>query len=244
MADVYDEMLAILQDLFSDRISTQEAVRDLASTTLSVDPPQYGLYNLWSVIVTCACESSGYHDKIVELLVQLSKLPSEDILILYDMQIWKDLPTLGWALRDHRQSVISKIINRDKFTALLMATEEPVFVYLWFTMFTLRDALEIPIGQLLLTHPLEAIPSAAIGISTLGVGIYEWDKDLSGYPGIAPGRGGPLWEGKHGFFKERWQLWRKRFGEVARMGEIGDEARKAAREAEQMMLEIENGEIE
>lgn len=148
MADVYDEMLAILQDLFSDRISTQEAVRDLASTTLSVDPPQYGLYNLWSVIVTCACESSGYHDKIVELLVQLSKLPSEDILILYDMQIWKDLPTLGWALRDHRQSVISKIINRDKFTALLMATEEPVFVYLWFTMFTLRDALEIPIGQL------------------------------------------------------------------------------------------------
>ncbi|KAJ5796871.1 uncharacterized protein N7518_005411 [Penicillium psychrosexuale] len=95
MADVYDEMLAILQDLFSDRISIQEAVKDLASITLSVDPPQYGLYNLWSVIVTCACESSEYHDKIVEILVQLSKLPSEDTLIVYDMQIWKDLPMLG-----------------------------------------------------------------------------------------------------------------------------------------------------
>lgn len=115
--------------------------------------PEAGLGRLWAVIVGCACESSEYHDKLVEILVQFSKLPSPktasgDALILYDMQIWKDLPTLGWALRDHRQSVISKIINRDKFTALLMATEEPVFVYLWFTMFTLRDALEIPIGQL------------------------------------------------------------------------------------------------
>ena len=127
--------------------------------------PEAGLGRLWAVIVGCACESSEYHDKLVEILVQFSKLPSPktasgDALILYDMQIWKDLPTLGWALReqwnlsvpigppDHRQSAILKIINWDKFIAFLMIIEEPVFAYLWFTMFTLRDALEIPIGQL------------------------------------------------------------------------------------------------
>ncbi|KAJ5796865.1 uncharacterized protein N7518_005405 [Penicillium psychrosexuale] len=260
MTAITDEMFApqfaVLQDLFGDIISVQKAVRDLASISLSIEP-KAGLGRLWAVIVGCACESPEHHDKLVDILVQLSKLPSPktaggDALILYDMQIWKDLPTLGWALReqwnisvpsgppDNRQSVISKIINRDKFTALLMATEEPVFAYSWFAIFTLRDALEIPINQLLPTYPLEALIPAAAWISTLGVEIYEWDKDLSGYKGMAPGSGGPLC-----FCKERWQLWRKRFGEVARMrGEIGDEARTAAREAEEMMLEIENGEVE
>ncbi|KAI3117657.1 hypothetical protein DTO012A9_5228 [Penicillium roqueforti] len=145
MTDITDEMFtsqfAVLQDLFSDSISAQEAVRDLASISLSMEP-EAGLGRLWAVIVGCAYESSEYHDKLVEILVQFSKLPSPktasgDTLILYDMQIWKDLPTLGWALRDHRQSAISKIINRDKFIAFLMVTEEPVFAYSWFRRFLL-----------------------------------------------------------------------------------------------------------
>ena len=266
MRAVTDELFAshfaILRDLFSDIISVQEAVRDLASISLSMEP-EAGLGRLWAVIVECACESPEHHDKLVEILVQLSKLPnpttaSGDTIIVYDMQIWKDLPMLGWALRDqwnmsvpsgppdHRQGEISKIINRDKFTALLMATEEPIFAYSWFALFTLRNALEIPTYQMLPIHTLEeVIPSAAAWISILGVEIYEWDEDLSGYAGMRPGMGGPLWKGKHGFCKERWQLWRERFGEVARMsGEIGDDARTAAREAEQMMWEIENGEVE
>ncbi|KAJ5117119.1 Protein of unknown function DUF3632 [Penicillium atrosanguineum] len=218
--DVFASRFAVLQDLFNGSISAQEAAENLASISLSTDPePEGGVTRLWSLIVNCGYTFPGHHDKLVDTLVQLSRLPdaktaSGGLVLLYDMRIWKDLPMLGWQLRDewnisvptgpsdHRQSQILKIINRDKFTALLMATEEAVFRYSWFALVTLRNALETPADQLSPVNPLEAlIPAAAAWISTLGVEIYEWDEDFNGHAGSAPGRGGPLWKGKHGFCK-------------------------------------------
>jgi hypothetical protein len=176
------------------------------------------------------------------------------------MQVWKDLPMLGWEFRDEwnkrdipsnppdrRQKAISDLINMDKFMAHLMATNEPVFAYSWFALLTFRTALETPPEQLLPTEPLDAyIPAAAAWIEILGVEIYEWDEEFESGPLVgAPGMGGPLWKGKHAFCEERWTLWRERFEEVARMeGELGEEARTAAREAGLMMREIENGDVE
>jgi hypothetical protein len=55
------------------------------------------------------------------------------------------------------------------------------------------------------------------------------------------GKGGPLWRGKHGFSKERWQLWKERFGDMSRTElEIGDEVRTSASEAVLMMQKIES----
>jgi hypothetical protein len=53
-----------------------------------------------------------------------------------------------------------------------------------------------------------------------------------------------LWKGKHGFCKERWKLWRDRFGEAARKEDESEQVRRVAREAELMMKEIENGHVE
>lgn len=268
--EIYARRLAVLQDLFANKISAPTAADQLASASLSDNTSlQEQLSRLWSLILALACESPEHQDKLVDVVVDLSELPSPDpaahgqqgaeALTINDMQVWKDLPVLGWCLRDgwnvsvrpnnspeDRQKAVSQIINMSKFTALLMATDEPVFAsYSWFALITLRSALETPKEQM--REPLEAwIPAAAAWIETLGVEIYNWEEEYESGPKIgARGKGGPLWDGKHGFCKGRWKLWRERFGEVARMdGELAEGVRKTAQDGETMMKEIEAGDVE
>ncbi|KAJ5970270.1 uncharacterized protein N7479_000188 [Penicillium vulpinum] len=251
--DIFAPQLAILEDLFSDSVSAQQAAEYLASISLADDlEPEGGITSLWRLIFKCAYKFPEHHDKLANMLVRLSKLPNAkssngESILLYNMQVWKDLPMLGWQVRDEwnatvpagppesRQNAISRIINRDKFTAGLMATKEPVFAYSWFALITLRDTLETP--EQSSARNLEAlIPAAAAWISILGAEIYQWNEEFDG----ALGRGGPLWKGQHGFCKERWQFWKERFGELAVIEvEIGDEVRTAAKNAKQIMEEVE-----
>ncbi|KGO54208.1 Protein of unknown function DUF3632 [Penicillium expansum] len=251
--DISAPRFAILQDLFSERISAQQAAGYLASISLAdTSDPEGGITSLWSLIFKCAYNSPEHHDKLVNVLVQLSKLPDAkkpkgDSILLYDMQVWKDLPMLGWQFRDEwnatvpagppdsRQNAISRIISRDKFTARLMATKESVFAYSWFALITLRGALETPADQSSAGNLEALIPAAAAWISILGADIYQWKEEFDG----ALGKGGTLWKGQHGFCKERWQFWKERFGELAISEEIGDEARTAARDAQGAMEGIE-----
>ncbi|KAL6234503.1 hypothetical protein BDW75DRAFT_212083 [Aspergillus navahoensis] len=270
---VFASRLTILQDLFANNISAPTAAKQLASSSLSDDAPlEERLNRLWDLIIMLACKYPEHQDKLVDVVVDLSELPSPDPaeageepgsgpLTIHDMEVWKDLPMLGWRFRDSwnisvrpnsspedRQKAISDIVNTSKFAALLMATDEPVFAsYSWFALITLRSALETPTEQMRPAEPLEAwIPAAASWIETLGVEIYKWDEEFESGPKVgARGKGGPLWDGKHGFCKERWELWRKRFGEISRMeGELVEGLRKIALDAETMMKEIEAGDVE
>ncbi|KAJ6137196.1 hypothetical protein N7471_003682 [Penicillium samsonianum] len=253
--DIFASRFAILQDLFSDSISAQKAAEYLASISLADDSdPEGGITSLWSLIFKCAYDFPEHHVKLVTVLVQLSKLPNAktsngDSILLHDMQVWKDLPMLGWQFRDEwnatvpagppdsRRNAISRIINRDKFTARLMATKKPVFAYSWFALITLREALEKPADQSSARNLEALIPAAATWISILGADIYQWNEGFDG----ALGKGGPLWKGQHGFCKERWLFWKERFGELAVTEvEIGDEVRTAARDAKRSMEEIES----
>ncbi|KAL4804447.1 hypothetical protein BDV18DRAFT_143177 [Aspergillus unguis] len=267
--EIYASRLAILQDLFADKISAPTAAKQLASASLSDDTSlEERLGRLWELILTLAYESPEHQDKLVDVVVDLSELPSPDPAAqeegqepgtIHDMQVWKDLPILGWRLRDFwnvnvrsnsstedRQKAIGKITNISKFAALLMATDEPIFAsFSWFALVTLRSALETPTEQM--KEPLEAwVPAAAAWIETIGVEIYNWDEEFESGPKIgARGKGGPLWDGKHGFCHGRWKLWRERFGEVARMdGELEDGVRKVAGDTETIMKEIESGDVE
>ncbi|KAL4925023.1 DUF3632 domain-containing protein [Aspergillus undulatus] len=199
-----------------------------------------------------ACKHPEHQDKLVEILVDMSYLPDitrpgdegrEEPLILHNMTMWKDLPLLGWEIRRHwdygvplpdiktkttggRETAISRTVNLNRFVALLVATVEPIFVPdAWFALVTLRTALEIP--------------------WVLGAEIHEWDDGYQSGPLVgAPGRGGPLWKGKPGFCKERWRLWRERFGETAGKEDESEHVRRVAAEAELMMKEIEAGDVE
>ncbi|OJJ35845.1 hypothetical protein ASPWEDRAFT_76201, partial [Aspergillus wentii DTO 134E9] len=228
----------ILQDLFNDKISAKAAADQLAASTNLTHSSN--LDCLWYMVIRCAYEFPSQQDKLVDALVQLSKLPdateNDKPIILNNEKVWKDMPYLGFAFREewnmsvpegpqeHRQRAICDLINRDRFAALLMVTEEPAFNYSWFALIAFREALERPIKQLDTWNPREAaIPAAAAWIEILGVAIYDWEDDWSGRVRSAPGRGGPLWKGKHGFCRERWALWRQRFGEISRgEGELGE----------------------
>lgn len=271
MIDVTDESpllrLFVLQDFVRNNISLQAAVKELASISLSdaTTTIEGGVSRLWNLIITFACLFPEHQDKLVNILVYVLKLPDAktdqgEPLLLYNMQVWKDLPMFHWYLREEwnapvvpynqpncQQEVITHFVNLNRFTALLMATEEPEFDFSSYALSVFRAALETPPIHLAPEEPHEAfVYAAAIWIEILGVEIYAWDEEFERGPKIgARGRGGPLWKGKHGFCEERWDLWRRRFGELARMeGKLGEEVRTTASEAEQMMKDIENGDVE
>lgn len=112
----------------------------------------------------------------------------------------------------------------------------------------MRSALETRPAHVSPVDPLDAfVPAAAAWISILGRQIYRWDREFEHGPKVgAPGRGGPLWgDKKHGFCKERWELWRKRFGEIAKMeGNLNEDVRTSARQAEKTMRDIEMEEVQ
>lgn len=260
--DIRDAQDIALRRFFAAGILLRDAAVELTSLSLFRDTsPESGLNRLWGVILRIARDSGLYHDKLVDILVYLSKMPPPisaqgGPFVLYDMQVWNDLPMLGWALRDEwnftpdripldrRHKAACDFANINRLVAHLMATGERVFDYSWFALLTFREALEetSPTSDVLNAY----IPAAVAWLEILGADIFGWDNVFaSGGRKGAPGRGGPLWEGTHGFCKERWMLWRKRLGEFAVGNEnITAEARMAADEACIMMDEIASGEIE
>ena len=74
---------------------------------------------------------------------------------------------------------------------------------------------------------------AADWISLCGPTLFEEKED------VASTLGGPLWDGKPGLSRARWQLWEARFGAISEHDKIDDETRRVAREARQRMQEIE-----
>lgn len=258
---------AVLHDLFTGRIHSPEAAIKLGSAALALDGSlEAQLGQLWHLILQIACKNPETQDKLVDLLVDMSHLPGateqDKPLVLYDMHVWKDLPLLGWEIRrywddfipppgskqpEEREAAISRTVNVNRFVALLVATDEPIFLaYSWYALVTLRIALETPWVHVQADEPLEAwIPAAAAWIEVLGAEIYEWDGDYgSARLAGASGGGGLLWKGRHGFSKERWKLWRERFGETARKEDEPEQVKKVAEEAELMMKEIEGGDVE
>lgn len=259
----------LLQDHLAGNASLQSTVEGLEYVSIFQDTSQEsGLSRLWSVILSEARDNCGNHDKLVDVLVALSKRAAPrsaqgDIFVIYGMEIWKDLPTLSWAFRDcwnfrvkpdappdRRQKKVQEFVNTNRFAALLMATGEEVFSYSWFALITLREALETKQREAkeeYLSKLNSWIPAAAIWIEILGVEIFEWDEEFpSGSPYGAPGRGGDLWNGKHGFCEERWRLWKARFAKLAKSEQwaIEDDVRRVAEEAAIMMGEVEEGNVE
>lgn len=141
------------------------------------------------------------------------------------------------------QDVIAQFINVNAFAARLASNKAlPNLSLSILALWTMRPTLETPIIQLSSQDPLEAfLPAAAAWIKIAGACIYVWREVFPhGHLVGSPGRGGPLWNSEHGFSKERWSLWKRRFGELASSAAVADELRTTAKEAESTMTEIES----
>lgn len=103
----------------------------------------------------------------------------------------------------------------------------------------MRGALESKVSQRDQGDPLDAfLPAAAAWIDIAGSSLRKCEDDFPPASGAKPGKGGPLWDGKHGFCAERWDLWQKRFGELTSDSQLSQGLRDTAREAGEKMKKL------
>jgi hypothetical protein len=84
------------------------------------------------------------------------------------------------------------------------------------------------------------VPPAAQWIFHAGRLIFGSADEYAASPTAGdPAAGGPLWTGKHGFCRERWDFWKRRFVWVSEQAELDASTRDVARAAADAMAEIE-----
>lgn len=84
------------------------------------------------------------------------------------------------------------------------------------------------------------VPAAAQWIFHAGPLVFQCQEEYPpGARGGDPAGGGNLWKGKHGFCRERWQLWKSRFQWVAEKQSLREGTRAVAKEAVDVMETIE-----
>ena len=145
----------------------------------------------------------------------------------------------------HRQTHITTFVNVNKFAAQLYRTPHSIFTdsrsfRIW-ALWLMRGALEYPGNDREEVEPLKNyLPAAVAWVSIIGPEIFSWDNEFpTGHREGDPGRGGPLWNGQHGFCKERWKLWKQRFVELSSSDELDKELREVAAEGAAKMDEAE-----
>lgn len=82
------------------------------------------------------------------------------------------------------------------------------------------------------------VPAAAQWIFYAGRALFEC-KDQIEPGGSDPMKGGALWSGRSGFFRERWDLWKKRFEWVQAVERVTASTKEMAKQAVESMSEIE-----
>ncbi|RMZ67079.1 ras GTPase activating [Pyrenophora seminiperda CCB06] len=260
-----DEFYAIIQDYLTNNLDVALVTRKLLApidAAIQANKKEPSTYSLWYPIIHSAKrlpfrDTAGL-DKLIALMraIQSSSPPPNTTepdmyrhLLHFSMcarETMNDAPGCGCG---YLPQEVHAYTNMLYFYALL--TRPDVFTFWIYCIWTMRDALETPHVD---DDPEDVstpgtafekynafVPAAAVWIFALGKQIYEREEDLTPenpHQGD-PGRGGALWKGRAEFSRERWGLWRKRFGEVAGMEGVSAECRGVAREAEVAMGEIE-----
>jgi hypothetical protein len=143
-----------------------------------------------------------------------------------------------------RQTVIEGFVAVNELLAILIMHNEKRFEYRLFALWTFRSALERPswIGtEVDREASLKCyVKGAAKLVEIAGSRIRRWDHEYEYGPLVGdPGSGGDLWEGKRRFCRERWAVWRRRFGELSCEVGLGGEVRGSARRAGEIMAGVE-----
>jgi hypothetical protein len=130
----------------------------------------------------------------------------------------------------------------------LMLHNIKLFNYELFALWTMRNALEYPLADSGVAsrkvkgqreQSLCSIPAAVALVEIVGELMYSWDHEFEHSALMAPGSGGPLWSGKHGFCRERWDLWRRRLVELSNYDKLEGRYREETRKAADVMSAIE-----
>lgn len=129
--------------------------------------------------------------------------------------------------------------NLNFFLALLV--REKLADNFLFAIWAMRQALETPNEddeESTAVQKYETyVPAAAVWVFGAHHVLFEKQEDLTPKDKKHgnPGRGGALWKGKAEFSPARWNFWKDRFAEIAKMDGLGEETRTVAKDAVESM---------
>jgi hypothetical protein len=254
----------IVQEYLSNKLDVKEATEKLLAPINSAILKLYknlDLGDLWYSIVHSA-KRLPFRDvagltKLVELMraIKANKPPPDaarkDLFLnlsefyMCARESMNDVPGGGSGYTLPEAHAYANMVY---FYALL--TKEKVAEFWIYCIWEMRGALEnVPkddhpqrdhVGTVIQIYE-SRVPGAATWVFAMGKEVYAREQDLTETRPTHgnPGAGGELWTGRAEFSKERWALWKSRFGEVAQMEELSEEVRGIAREAAEAMAKIE-----
>ncbi|KAE8386440.1 hypothetical protein BDV23DRAFT_187249 [Aspergillus alliaceus] len=238
-----------LQSYFEGNFSLQDAVSRLTGPS----KPQWNSHQasqVWEVLLTLAEDYDEAHDDIISLIKAL--LSQSDAKGRADEEMygfpfcWRAHHDSLWAqecnIKSFSDPVGSKWVTYQAFTARLIASSL-VGAYGW-VLFHTVDALEKPVNPEKLTARQDVdIAAAAQYFIYAANDILHHPLGSNGYDennvNVLWQEGNEFWEGEQGFTVERWEFWKKRFGQVRDLEQLRDGTREAARRAEVGMEKAE-----
>ncbi|GIK00107.1 hypothetical protein Aspvir_004123 [Aspergillus viridinutans] len=206
------------------------------------------LWSTWGTIIKIAKQIDDNHpsqDRLVDVIHALTELPPTTVSIWgSENRLWKDLPILGPSLRESwdpptytkpNDPEITEWINLQAFTARLMSKCDPSLSLLG--VWSLRSGLEEELSD----RELEGeVAAAAMWMVYGGENLFSQltdavqDEEMERL--MMPGT---LYSGPGQLSLERWQFWKRRFGEMSEQIQANDETKWVIQLAGEKMERIE-----
>jgi hypothetical protein len=121
-------------------------------------------------------------------------------------------------------------LNLNAFAARLTASQ--VVDLSLYAIWTMRDALETPLGEIETASRDQTLRAAALWIELCGERLRSLEQVWEVHPTKGdPARGGPLYNGPHGFCGQRWEFWRERFTSLGEEESLRVETRRVLSDA-------------
>ncbi|RHZ63634.1 DUF3632 domain-containing protein [Aspergillus thermomutatus] len=225
-------------DALTPKASAQEEDSDLESF----------LWSIWGTVIDIAKQVPHDHpsqDRLVDLIHALTELPPTTVSIWgSETRLWKDLPILGPSLREDwnpptytksNGQAITEWINLHAFTARLMSKCDPSLSL--FAVWSLRSGLEEELSDCELDGEVAAAAMWMVyGGESMFTQLADTVQDEEKERMMKPGT---LYSGQGQLCLERWQFWKRRFGEMSEQIQVNGETKGAIRLAREKMEMIE-----
>ena len=209
------------------------------------ETPESFLWEFWCIFAKVVGDvpfKGRYQDRLVDFIKALRALPDPVDLQLENwgsVKLWTVLPLFGPVFREALD--MDQSVNLEAFLARV--TQAGIADWSWLGLVSLHAALEVEPDPRARAHKEQGlilevtVPKAVMWLEIAGRKLYD---------GVTEGAlrdekygSGGNWKGAAGFSQERWDYWKKRFGEISVHGQASDVTKNLAKKGGQIMAGVE-----
>ncbi|KAH8203522.1 hypothetical protein TruAng_002270 [Truncatella angustata] len=253
------DILEALVDTNIDASSAAEQITFMYKPLVKAEPSSVAI--IWGIlvrVVRAVGQNEAAAKKLVDFVLHVQN--SGDVLDeageqinLNGQAIWRDLPEFSYHFREYGIYIedaddykgdwleqASQLQNATTFAALFLEASDPRHMS-FLASSGLIDGVELAYARDQAERAAMFIPPAVIWIKLAGKTLHKLCQDRiarSATLGVKRPGSEWLWNGGVGFSPERWDFWKRRFGELAGQAGLDEHLQTLAREAEAKMEEI------